>query len=413
MYIKNVLRFLNSSITLKTYGLICIVLCSLIILWLHQLNRDQNSLNRSNLVDQTRREDALILKILNPSNPNSYSRTRKILYWTKMFQSDNFYFGDGDIFAACPVWNCIATNDRTIEDVTEFDAIMFHGPEIDILDLPRKRYSRQRYIFVDLETPIYHPIQNREIYKNFFNWSMTYRRDSSLMRPYGIVRNVRTNEVIPPHIPAMWKDVSKGKISEKSRDIVKSKTRQIAWFVSNCKTLSRREDYVDVLKQYVDVDVFGSCSNFSCDTRLGAECYKMVERKYYFYLAFENSLCKDYVTEKAFKFLEYDVVPIVYGAVDYAGVLPPHSYIDIMDFKSPKTLASFLWELSYDSERYLEYFRWKDMYKVQTIPNEHTLCELCQKLHVEPRLPEVIEDVYKWWTKEQCWRFDGTILGIN
>ena len=55
-----------------------------------------------------------------------------------------------------------------------------------------------------------------------------------------------------------------------------------------------------------------------------------------FYLALENSLCKDYVTEKYFKILPYNVIPIVLNAVNMTDIAPPHSYIDIKDFASFK-----------------------------------------------------------------------------
>jgi hypothetical protein len=48
-------------------------------------------------------------------------------------------------------------------------------------------------------------------------------------------------------------------------------------------------------------------------TELGVE-------RYYFYLAFENSLCKDYITEKFFDAMSRDVVPVVRGGGDYAKV---------------------------------------------------------------------------------------------
>ena len=43
------------------------------------------------------------------------------------------------------------------------------------------------------------------------------------------------------------------------------------------------------------------------------ECWDMVERDYMFYLAFENSICADYVTEKFFNAMRRDVIPIVFG----------------------------------------------------------------------------------------------------
>ena len=54
-----------------------------------------------------------------------------------------------------------------------------------------------------------------------------------------------------------------------------------AWFVSNCKSYSGREDFVEKLKKYIPVDIYGStsCSNFTCQDD-GGNCMGMVNRTY-------------------------------------------------------------------------------------------------------------------------------------
>jgi hypothetical protein len=51
------------------------------------------------------------------------------------------------------------------------------------------------------------------------------------------------------------------------------------------------------LKKSIPVHVFGGCGNNSCSRRNG-DCFTDLERSYKFYLAFENSLCREYITEK-------------------------------------------------------------------------------------------------------------------
>jgi len=77
-----------------------------------------------------------------------------------------------------------------------------------------------------------------------------------------------------------------------------------------------RGSYVSELRRFVDVDVYGGCGRLRCvgDDR----CVAMLERRYYFYLAFENSLCADYITEKYWRTLRRDVVAVVLGAADYS-----------------------------------------------------------------------------------------------
>ena len=65
--------------------------------------------------------------------------------------------------------------------------------------------------------------------------------------------------------------------------------------VSHCRTHSQREDYVEELRKYIHVDVYGACGDLSCPSRHGQVCLKQIEKTHKFYLAFENSICQDYV----------------------------------------------------------------------------------------------------------------------
>ena len=57
---------------------------------------------------------------------------------------------------------------------------------------------------------------------------------------------------------------------------------------------------VESLQEYLPVDVYGVCGPLQCSATEQDYCYKMLEKNYKFYIAFENSLCTDYVTEKFF-----------------------------------------------------------------------------------------------------------------
>ena len=137
----------------------------------------------------------------------------------------------------------------------------------------------------------------------------------------------------------------------------------------------------------------------------------MIEKDYYFYLSFENSICKDYVTEKFFNAMEKNIVQVVLGGTDYhnsAGA-PIHSHINALeDFKNPKDLASYLNTLIQHPEKYAEYFWWKQFYMPTS--DERTrrypaFCNLCQQLHDNKSI-SVYNNLDEWWIqKSQCTQF--------
>lgn len=167
-----------------------------------------------------------------------------------------------------------------------------------------------------------------------------------------------------------------------------SKKRSVAWMASHCPTTSQREvrnasfvptkwegnvspqtlerqcppkqRYVEELQRHIDVDVYGQCGNLSCrrDARhwqSDPACYRLLGRRYKFYLSFENALCVDYVSEKFWNILRHDLVPVVYGGADYHLVAPPHSFIDAMRY-TPAELARYLRRLDLDDRLYDEFF---------------------------------------------------------
>ncbi|XP_059147859.1 alpha-(1,3)-fucosyltransferase C-like [Physella acuta] len=156
------------------------------------------------------------------------------------------------------------------------------------------------------------------------------------------------------------------------------------------------------MKKYVDVDVFGRCSNISLcrQPSASADCLTKEFNKYKFYLSFENSICKDYVTEKLFRvFLpNINVVPVVRGGADYARNIPEDTFIDASNFETAKDLALYLKSLSADDLRYSEVLRAKDQYRLARTPNVY--CTVCNKLRNASLKPKVYD--INGWLVEQC-----------
>ena len=181
---------------------------------------------------------------------------------------------------------------------------------------------------------------------------------------------------------------------------VENKTALVAWFVSHCWTQSHREIYVSELSKHINVDIVGRCGELQCqrDSEY-KDCDLMLDRKYKFYLSFENSLCKDYVTEKLFRMLNIDVVPVVRGAANYSKFMPRGTYIDVKDFWTPKDLAEFLKMLDKQNDLYVDYLLKK---KTMTcVEEEPYLCRLCRHLHANRHRTEIV-DLFKFWNKSHC-----------
>lgn len=145
---------------------------------------------------------------------------------------------------------------------------------------------------------------------------------------------------------------------------------------------------------------------FSCPKTSNSECLDIVERDYFFYFSLENSLCNDYVTETLFNAMEYYVIPVVYGRVNYEDFLPPHSFIDVNQFNRTTDLANYLIQLSSDPAEYSKYFWWKKFYpKININRNYRNLCRAIHELSSSEILPEDVtfySNIESWWKDNQC-----------
>lgn len=342
---------------------------------------------------------------------------KRILYWNDFYGSRNFGFCCGSrpyVVAGCGNTNCQTSKSRE-EELESFDAIVFHQRALDKDDLPQKRYPHQYYVFLSLE-PASYPGDNiyRE-WNSFFNISMTFRSDSDIFMPYGRIsdktnREEEEGEMEEEKEVVEKKDmeaVGEGNLLLGNRSGLpdfSAKTGFAAWFVSNCRTVSRRENLVEELQSYLPPDsiqVFGSCGERECT---GSACWDMAGHHYKFYLSLENSVCKDYVTEKLFEALNHNLLPIVLGGADYRRLLPAHSYINMRDYPDLRQLAALLVRLNSSEPDYLDYFRWKETHSVHNSRRDmnQAHCRLCQFLHADSG-PRLIEDLEDWWvTKSEC-----------
>lgn len=193
------------------------------------------------------------------------------------------------------------------------------------------------------------------------------------------------------------------------------------WAVSNCR--SKRMDYYHVLYESMTVSererstVFGKCfdrpnpcgNSGPQGTGEDPDCFRRLMKSHKFYLAFENSRHRDYISEKVTKAYEFGMIPIVWGGeskLDYEMLLPKHSFIHVDDFETPAALMEYVRYLDQNETAYREHFSTTQAVvgygfgpSVTYDFNKWEMCLLCDQLNgngrLEKRGPDF--DLVKWW----------------
>lgn len=331
------------------------------------------------------------LQELKSTTINKTAKT--ILLWTKwnsLRKTINYYFlqpgNKSFVKHNCPNSNCKAIFNRKY--IHKVDAVLFHLIDTHTSDMPSFRSPQQIWILYNMEPPWQvqkHKSSEIKLLDNIFNWTMGYGSDFDIVAKYGFVG--KSNEM-----------------SQNFSSILGEKQKNVVWFVSDCSTDSRREDYVRELRKFIDIDIFGKCGHSKCYPSQSSSCYEDILKNYKFYLSFENAICKDYVTEKFFNVFNYNIVPVVFGAANYSALAPRGSYIDATKFPQPKVLAETLIEISSNETIYVEFLRKKSLFRAYLDP---WMCKLCNKLHSFQK-SLILENVSKTFIEDShCKKWDN------
>ncbi|KAK3102706.1 hypothetical protein FSP39_013320 [Pinctada imbricata] len=285
-------------------------------------------------------------------------------FWLKRYSQDMN-------FQQCAFKSCLLSFDK--RKAKESSVILFEQY------LPKKapkKLAGQKWGFLSIEPPpgtgkLYNQVQ----WKDKFDWIINYHRDADFKLPYGEITKQE-------HIPEI-----------DYRGVFAEKTKLLVTMNSNCHALSRREVYFEELMKYLPIDQYGECGNMSCtgdrtNQEDRAKCHKKLSARYKFYLAFENSFCEDYTTEKYFNQIRDNnfMIPVVRGSPNMKEYIPSDTYINVNDFDSPKTLAEYLLKVGNDEKQYTVYLRNKHKYKTYSERELYyrTLCSICQRIHTNP-----------------------------
>ncbi|KAI8434014.1 hypothetical protein MSG28_012165 [Choristoneura fumiferana] len=312
--------------------------------------------------------------------------TRSILKWKPYFGS--FYNIDNGnapfVRNNCAHQNCFVVSEGDLDQpITDYDAILFQVEGMlfnDYQFLPKYRSPKQKYIFTAINPSQNYPICH-EFYNNYFNWTWTFKLDSDIPWGYFKVLDMK-GKIVGPKRDMVWQTDMKP-IDIRLKRQLSSKSDLAALFLPHCFTENTRTKFVHELQTNLtelgdwSVHVFNECGEFKC-ARGTSACGKMLARDYFFYLAFENYIAEDFVTEKVVIALTNYVVPVVYGGANYSRFLPPGSYLNARKL-GPKRLAEQMVYLMENQTAYQDFFRWTRYY--QYSENTKDICTLCAMLN--------------------------------
>ncbi|KAM4617711.1 4-galactosyl-N-acetylglucosaminide 3-alpha-L-fucosyltransferase FUT6-like [Discoglossus pictus] len=293
-----------------------------------------------------------------------------ILLWT-------WPFGNSFPLNQCPeslsASRCFYTANRSL--YSSSDVVIFHHRDVcnSMKLMPQiPRPPGQYWVWFNLESPSQSP--NLGMMDNLINLTMSYREDSDIFIPYGSLeeKNLTQKFIIP------------------------EKSHLVAWAVSNWNPQSKRVQYYHELKKYINIDIYGR-QHIPLDMKSALDTFS----KYKFYLAFENSQHKDYITEKLWNnALMSGSVPVVLGPPreNYERFIPRDSFIHVEDFVSAKELAAYLLKLDRDNQRYQQYFEWRSKFQVAVHAGfvKH-YCKACKVLK-KPPSSKIIPSLTTWFT---------------
>jgi alpha-1,3-fucosyltransferase 10 len=235
--------------------------------------------------------------------------------------------------------HCELTADRA--RFADADAVVFPVPTSVFAGNeppPERARPDQCWVAWSWESSVHFPQLDDPAYVARFDLTATYRFDSSIPIPHlweGMFG------ALPPVVPA------------RERSVVPA-----AAFVSSPDDRCGRNDYLAELMQHVAIDSYGRvCHNRDLGEDHGRDSKLAALARYRFAIAFENSIARDYVTEKFFDPLLVGAVPIYRGAPNVAELAPgERCFVDASSFPGPRALAEYIAGIGDDEyERFHEW----------------------------------------------------------
>ncbi|KAL4235433.1 Alpha-(1 3)-fucosyltransferase 7 [Mactra antiquata] len=317
----------------------------------------------------------------------------KILLYTNFFGSMKWYHESKDVYQTkCPL-GCTLTNDKS--QIESADAVVYHLSDIASqstiksgfsFSFPKYRRQDQVWVFFNIE-PLTMIWGDMTVWQGMFNWTWSYTQNSDVYAPYGSATTLNAEEAA----------VAETNSELLNADFFGAKTENggIA-MISHCTDEARRYRIIGTLQKYIPVRIIGRCGEGCPDGYLS--CNALLP-KYKFYLAFENSDCEDYVSEKYWRSLARGQIPIVAWKLYHDDIAIPGSYINVYDFPSIDAAGSYIQEVNKNKTLYNSYFKWRFTHKLSDVSG---FCELCRKLKDDAVPRMVYHDMNGWIMNQTC-----------
>uniref|UniRef100_A0A3B1JT88 Fucosyltransferase n=1 Tax=Astyanax mexicanus TaxID=7994 RepID=A0A3B1JT88_ASTMX len=297
----------------------------------------------------------------NTSSRNASSPNTIVLVWPWPF---GYSFDSESCGPTYGITGCHLTDDRSVYGRAH--VVMFHHRDISGLVMC------QRWVWMNMESPDFSA--SVPSMDNLFNLTASFRRDSDIWVPYGQLVGI-SEEDEPFRIP--------------------TKDKLVCWIVSHWKSEFKRVQYFEELRQHMEVNAYGH----SFGKHMSDQDFQAVIPSCKFYLSFENSVYKDYITEKLFNPMIMGSVPVVLGPSreNYEEFIPADSFIHVDDFKTPKELAEHLKLLDQNQEMYEQYFAWRKHFVARRsdFGLEHA-CRICDHIKRNKGY-RVFKNLNKWY----------------
>nr|XP_055024543.1 4-galactosyl-N-acetylglucosaminide 3-alpha-L-fucosyltransferase 9-like [Misgurnus anguillicaudatus]XP_055024544.1 4-galactosyl-N-acetylglucosaminide 3-alpha-L-fucosyltransferase 9-like [Misgurnus anguillicaudatus] len=346
-------------------------LVSILFLWSHQplINCPPQ------LPSITLHPDGHHVRMNNSSKENEEKPVLLLWVWP-----ENYRFDLNDCKTVYNIDGCHLTDNRSLYSNTDAVLIFHRAISQDLSTLPPSpRPPFQKWIWMNVESPT--NTQKIPGIENLFNLTLSYREDAD--------------------IPVRLRLTSR-KIPDENFEIPK-KEKLVCWVVSNNADwtgVGTRNTYYKELSKYVHIHVYGKAYGSFLDYK---DYYPTIA-SCKFYLSFENSIHKDYITEKLNGPLAVGTVPVVLGPPrkNYERFVPGDSFIHVDDFPDAKSLAEYLQRLDVDDEAYRRYFNWRRHFSARPhliLQNQEFVLAICTACDYVGRHKEYKQahDIYEWF----------------